>query len=336
MRGTTVRLGLLATLVLGGACAGDITDNGDDDGADAGAASLTFTSPAPGSEHVRDVLADDGWLVADVPVAVSVSGADAVEILAGDLSLGEVDAEGALRGLVHDLGDVTLTARALRGGEIVATATLEVVTLDPAITDCLDWLDLYQLDYALGPNNQGVTDPVTVTTPINGMAHRYSANSGPRSTFFMSCELARSLARAAPILRERGVVETVDMGVYNYRCIGGEGTPPDCPRGMSQHAYAKAIDIAGFTTADDTFYSVNDDWLIDPDSEDTCAAPTEPGADQFLHETICALKGARVWNIVLTPNYNADHRNHFHVDLTAGSDFIELGGSGVDTGPDDL
>jgi hypothetical protein len=30
-----------------------------------------------------------------------------------------------------------------------------------------------------------------------------------------------------------------------------------------------------------------------------------------------------VWNIVLTPNYNADHRNHFHVDLTPGSDFIE-------------
>jgi len=47
------------------------------------------------------------------------------------------------------------------------------------------------------------------------------------------------------------------------------------------------------------------------------------GADAFLHELICTLKDAGVWNIVLTPNYNADHRDHFHVDRTQGSDFID-------------
>jgi hypothetical protein len=38
---------------------------------------------------------------------------------------------------------------------------------------------------------------------------------------------------------------------------------------------------------------------------------------------ICALKQAGTWNIVLTPNYNADHRNHFHVDLTDGANTIK-------------
>ena len=47
------------------------------------------------------------------------------------------------------------------------------------------------------------------------------------------------------------------------------------------------------------------------------------GKDRALHELICALKEAGTWNIVLTPNYNALHRDHFHVDLTADSDFIE-------------
>ena len=64
------------------------------------------------------------------------------------------------------------------------------------------------------------------------------------------------------------------------------------------------------------------------------AAATEPGPDTWLHDTMCELKAARVWNIVLTPNYNADHRGHFHVDLTAGADYIRKA-SPIDSGPDD-
>jgi hypothetical protein len=189
----------------------------------------------------------------------------------------------------------------------------------------------------VGPNNQGVPDPVTLTPPINGMPFRYLGNANPRATFFMDCSLARSLLEAAPYLRERGIVEATDIGVYNYRCIG-TGTPPDCPSGMSQHAYAKAIDLAGFTDGDGNFYSVNDDWVIDPSTEPTCSAATADDKDAFLHELICELKANGIWNIVLTPNYNAAHRNHFHVDLTSGSNFIrKLGPDSapdVDHGPD--
>jgi hypothetical protein len=139
---------------------------------------------------------------------------------------------------------------------------------------------------------------------------------------FADCNLINSLVNAAPFFAARDIVEVSDLGIYNFRCIGG-GTPPDCPNGISQHAFATAIDLAGFTQSDGTFSSVNDDWVIDPNAEETCDAATNPGKDAFLHELICDLKGAAVWNIVLTPNYNADHRNHFHVDLTPDSDFIE-------------
>jgi hypothetical protein len=36
---------------------------------------------------------------------------------------------------------------------------------------------------------------------------------------------------------------------------------------------------------------------------------------------------------VLTPNYNDAHRNHFHVDLTTGSNYINKR-LPVDDGPD--
>jgi hypothetical protein len=307
--------------LLGAGCAGWITGGDDDDDRD-GEVTIAFTSPPPGSLHPRDVLADDGWLVAGVPVAVAAPGASAVEIAVGETVLGEVDDAGELTALVRELGAITLTARARRGDAIVAEATLAIEVIEPVLDDCRAWLDLYGLTWEPGPTSPGVDDPIRLSVPVNGVSYRYVSNQAPRTVFtVIHCELARSLARAAPHLRARGVVEVADIGVYNYRCIGG-GTPPDCPNGISQHAYAKAIDIAGFTDGDGTFYSVNDDWVIDPAGEPTCSAATEPGADTFLHETICELKAAGVWNIVLTPNYNAAHRNHFHVDLTPGSDFI--------------
>jgi hypothetical protein len=312
---------------------------GDDvivDGPDAAAAMLAFTSPAPGATEARDFLADDGFLVADVAMAVTFDGtADAIEISVGDVVLGQADGNGALTGLLRDLGTQTVTARALVGDAVVAEATVDIMVVEPSPADCHGWLDLYGLEYTLGPANAGVSDPVTVTTPINGMVHRYTSNTTPRTTFFMDCTLARSLAKAAAILRAHDVVEVADIGVYNYRCIGGEGTPPDCPQGISQHAYAKAIDLAAFKTSDSTVYTVNTDWIIDPDAEDTCAAPTVAGKDAWLHQLICELKAAGTWNIVLTPNYNAAHRDHFHVDLTTGANFIEKR-LPMDQGPDDL
>ena len=308
------------------ACTGEIGDGPDGD--DEVTASVAFTAPAPGSEHVRDDLSEAGWLVADVPVAVTAAGADAVELAAGDEVLGVVDlaggASGALDALLGAAGPVTLTARARRGGAVVAEATLEVTVVEPVVADCHGWLDLYGLVYEDAGPHDGVADPLRLSTPVNGLAWRYSGDTAPRSSFaVVDCSLARSLAEAAPHLRARGIVEVTDIGVYNYRCIGNVGTPPDCPNGMSQHAYAKAIDIAGLTDGAGTFYSVNDDWVIDPDAEETCDAATEPGADDLLHRAICELKQAGVWNIVLTPNYNDDHRNHFHVDLTPDADFIE-------------
>ena len=321
--------GVLLIAALAG-CTGQIRAADD---VDDGPAAVAFTAPVAGSTHVREVLAADGWLVAGVAVAVDASGADAIEIAIGDRVLGAVDAAGALDAEVRELGPVTLTARALAGGAVVAEDTVEITIGEPTVADCRGWLDLYQLAWTDGPDSPGVADPIELAVPVNGVSYRYISNDAPRAQFnVVDCELALSLARAAPMLRARGVVEVADYGVYNYRCIGG-GTPPDCPNGISQHAYAKAIDIAGLTDEVGTFYSVNDDWVIDPDGEDTCLAPTEPGADAFLHQTICELKAAGVWNIVLTPNYNAAHRDHFHVDLTPGSDFIEHGPL-VDTGPD--
>ena len=98
-------------------------------------------------------------------------------------------------------------------------------------------------------------------------------------------------------------------GVYNYRTIAGSMT-------LSQHAFATAIDLANFRTAAGVTHSVNDDFVMN--GSPTCPPRAVNARDRLLKEVACWMFDARVFHIVLTPNYDAAHRNHFHVDLTAG------------------
>lgn len=93
-----------------------------------------------------------------------------------------------------------------------------------------------------------------------------------------------------------GIARIDHWGTYACRNINArkEGR-------RSQHATANAIDIAGFVLSDGTTVQVLRDWGTD----------TPKG--RFLAE---AHRGAcRYFNAVLGPNYNAEHRNHFHFDL---------------------
>jgi hypothetical protein len=285
---------------------------------------VAFAKPLAGDAFIRDQLGSTGAVAAMVPVELALGGEPTrIALTVGPRALPDVDvASAAATAEVRATGMVTLTATAFEGDVEAATASVDISVGDITAANCRAWLDAFHIDYTVQGATPGVVDPISAKMPINGMPFKAVGATNPRTTLFADCRIIKSLVLAAPSFRERDIAQVTDYGVYNYRCIG-TGTPPNCPQGMSQHAYAMAIDLAAFTTSDGTTYTVNDDWVIDPDSEKTCAAPTEAGKDDFLHKLICELKGLKIWNIVLTPNYNADHRNHFHVDLTPGSDFIE-------------
>lgn len=70
---------------------------------------------------------------------------------------------------------------------------------------------------------------------------------------------------------------------------------------MSEHATANAIDIAGFTLTDGRRVTVLADW-----------SSSGPEAD-FLRAARDGL--CRWFNMVLGPDYNALHADHFHADM---------------------
>jgi hypothetical protein len=93
------------------------------------------------------------------------------------------------------------------------------------------------------------------------------------------------------------VVAIRNYGTYSCRNINHA---PDRPR--SQHATANAIDVSGFVLADGSRISIARDW------HDTGAK------GRFLH---AVRDGAcRFFGTVLSPDYNALHHDHFHMDAS--------------------
>ncbi|NJM51522.1 MAG: extensin family protein [Sphingomonadales bacterium] len=124
-----------------------------------------------------------------------------------------------------------------------------------------------------------------------------TSNLGP-----MTCSLAsgftgwtRDIVRPAArkyLGSDLARVET--SGTYSCRRVSGTGN-------LSQHASANAVDVFAFVTKDGRRITVLDGWN------------GKSGEAKFLrqiHADACARFGT-----VLGPAYNAQHRNHFHLDM---------------------
>lgn len=152
-----------------------------------------------------------------------------------------------------------------------------------------------------------INDPIRVTSPINGITYRYY-NQDTAGTMSMGCDLALALVKLGELLKEKEVTEVLHIGTFNCRKIAGSNR-------LSQHSFGNAIDIWGFEDNNGADYILERDW------EHNTANPQGAKA-KLLYEIGQEMYARKIFNIVLTPNYNSAHDNHFHVDLTPGGDFI--------------
>lgn len=88
------------------------------------------------------------------------------------------------------------------------------------------------------------------------------------------------------------------LGSYSCRRVNGRSDGA-----WSEHASANALDVAGFRLADGRRISVAADW------------PGDDAASRFLREARDGACG--LFATVLSPEYNAAHRDHFHLDQAA-------------------
>ena len=142
----------------------------------------------------------------------------------------------------------------------------------------------------------------TVDCPLHNSLRIQASGVRLSSSFIASCPLAvafalferHALQPAAQEVFGQPVALVEHVGSFACRTISGS-------RRRSQHASANALDIAGFRLRDGRRISVLRDW---------------PGASDEARFLRLVQQGAcDSFNVTLGPDYNAAHRDHFHVDM---------------------
>lgn len=129
------------------------------------------------------------------------------------------------------------------------------------------------------------------------------SGEGLAETPRMRCGLALAYAAwqrhvvgpAATRLLGSPVDEIRTLGAFSCRDIAGS------PGRRSQHATANAIDVAGFTLRDGRSISIAGHWKA------------QSNEGRFLREVRDGACG--LFSAVLSPDWNAAHRDHLHLDL---------------------
>jgi hypothetical protein len=206
----------------------------------------------------------------------------------------------------------THTARlALAAGAmaLVGCASVPVVPPDQA---CLDLLRGRGVAFSEGPPLEGVRTPVTIEGP------RFTPRLSPRGgrPAQMDCRLAVALIEARPVFRNLGITSLEYSAAYDYRNRRRTNI-------LSQHAAGLAIDVHAFRTQEHeyvvarSFERRGGRWRSTapgPGWFQSCVGrPRTPGGT-ILRRLACRLRLEEAFRIILTPDDDRDHRDHFHIE----------------------
>ena len=159
----------------------------------------------------------------------------------------------------------------------------------------------------------GIAIPVRITGPL----HNVHFLTPPRKSVFgqLDCRLALVLDEFAQVLERQGVASVRIDNFYRPNArLAGTST-------NSQHRYGLAIDLMSFQLESGVELSVENDFhgaLKAP----PCGPESRLGEwDEravALRNIVCEVAKSGLFHHILTPNFNAAHRNHLHLDIKRG------------------
>ena len=161
--------------------------------------------------------------------------------------------------------------------------------------DCFSRLSAGGVRFDALDARRGVVNPIQVTSDLGGI--RYVPTGG--LPLVVDCRFALSLMQLGPMLRELGVSALHYSGAYVYR-MSSKGR-------LSLHANGLAIDVHEVTVNGEQL-SVKKAFV--KGLGDSCESNFPP-----LNRVACHLKRTGAFKEMLTPDYNADHPDHFHLAI---------------------
>lgn len=202
-------------------------------------------------------------------------------------------------------------------GDVWPRADEPVEQQQTAESDCEQWLIDHGVEFhpttytPQSPDGHPeltceIEEPVRLHSPVLGV--EFCADDDRCPPMLVACPMAQAIVRMSEELARYDIVTVDHAGTVSCRTISGTDR-------LSQHALGLAIDIQELVDTRGRDYSVHHDW-----EQGTDNPTTQKG--RVLYDLVHTLHDQRIFNVILTPEYNSAHRNHFHMDLSEGSHFL--------------
>jgi hypothetical protein len=190
---------------------------------------------------------------------------------------------------------------------VLAAATLVPIAARAASADaCLDELAARKVSWKHA-SRPGIAHAVEITGPLGGVT--YESWGQP---LVIDCSLAVSLDEAGRYILGLGFDRARFSSAYSRRNVRGTNRP-------SKHSFGLAIDVHAFSNADDTLRIDRDYEQGLGDDIDCVGKPlTEAGATLKILQ--CQLVRSGLFYLVLSPDYDDAHHDHFHLEARPWSE----------------
>ena len=169
---------------------------------------------------------------------------------------------------------------------------------------CLNMLTRLKIPWKPGRKKRGLQNPVELTThQLNGVYYHWYWGKEP--DMLLDCRMVLTLFIAGPVFRKHGFDEVLYTSSYRFTRISGT-------RRLSRHAVGMALDVKALRGPNGLVAVVERDWHRHRGTAADCVGPLPPGPARKMRELACEFETLPLFGGILTPDYDFDHRNHYH------------------------
>jgi hypothetical protein len=204
--------------------------------------------------------------------------------------------------------------RATFPSDVASTTAYKIAQLDRKT--CLSELARRQIAYRLEEETPGVRTPIRLKGPIGRIRFITGALDSERLPYeILDCRLVVALDEWTQVLEAHGISEVIFSSGFrpSHKAVA-DGTDG------KRHSGALALDVHALRLRSGEELVVERDFhgrletpVCGPD-----APPPAPNTLEAreLRSIICSSAEMRVFQSILTPNFDIHHANHFHLEVT--------------------
>ena len=180
---------------------------------------------------------------------------------------------------------------------VILAATASTAAANP----CTDELTARSVSWKKA-SRSGIANAVEITGPLGGVGV-----SATDHTLVIDCSLAVSLAEAGRYFVALGVDHVVFSSAYSRRNVRGTNRP-------SKHSFGLAIDVHTFVSADLGTLRIDRDYEQGLGDEVDCVGVPLSQGGAVLKVLQCQLVRSGLFHLVLSPDFDDAHHDHFHLE----------------------